>query len=1149
MQQHIASRPDLHTPCTSGRRSACFLPVRSLCVGLLLLFGVLLSGRAEAQTVEGDRAALVALYDATGGAQWTRGSNWKTSESIGDWYGVTTDTDGRVTDVDLFENNLVGSLPGALGNLTELKVLTLAFNSMLTGSIPTELGNLIALEQLALFGNNLTGSIPSALGTLSKLQGLDVSGNDLTGSIPSELGNLTELKELYFGDNSMLTGSIPVELGNLSKLEKFGANGCALNGSIPVALGNLSQLKYLWLHKNSLSGSIPAELGNLTNLIQLHLNDNSLSGTIPAELGDLTSLTRLELQNNELSGEIPAELGRLTELVYLFLHSNQLSGEIPVELGNLTKLIQVQLQDNTDLTGVIPFDARQTVLGVLVISNTDLCAPPTLHVFWDANLNYDGQACTTPMADRTFLESLYDSLGGDDWGDRTNWKSTEPLADWYGVETNEAGSVTGLSLPDNELAGVIPDGLGALTGLNMLDLSGNDLTGVIPDALETLIRLRRVDLSGNTLTGETPSWLGDLEVLEHLDLSDTQLSGSIPSSFTQTSALRTLDVSGTTVCMPPDLDFQNWLDDSGVVYRGDRCERTDRTALVALYYATDGPSWKRANWLSDAPLGDWGGVGANVDNRVTYVQISDFGLKGTIPRELGDLEFLERLALETNELTGPLPSELGKLTRLELLWVGQTGLTGPIPTELQQLPLTSLRIDETDLCVPRSESFRTWLETVLIHPLTLKTCPSDDGGGGGGGGGSGGGGGGGGGGGRTRDRHGNTPARATQVQLGESAPWTASTTGQINTSRDIDYFRLTVPYAGVLVVETTGSTDTVGTVWQDDEELDTADSGGTRRNFRLSVRVEAGPVVVAVEGNGTRTGAYTLETTLLVGYLENPGAGSFQSGIGVLSGWVCDAEGIEIEIGNFTPQVAAYGTGRLDTADVCGDTDNGFGLLFNWNLLEDGEHEVVALVDGVELGRATVTVTTLGQEFLRGVTGTCEVADFPTVGETVTLEWQQTSQNFVIAGESAPSGDNAVRSGELEGYLENPGSNSFQSGIGVISGWVCAADEVLIEINGSPQPAGYGTERLDTVESCGDTDNGFGLLFNWNLLDDGEHTVVAYADEVELGRATVQVTTLGQEFLRGAEGECVVEDFPTVGETVTLEWQQNSQNFVITQVE
>ena len=74
------------------------------------------------------------------------------------------------------------------------------------------------------------------------------------------------------------------------------------------------------------------------------------------------------------------------------------------------------------------------------------------------------------------------------------------------------------------------------------------------------------------------------------------------------------------------------------------------------------------------------------------------------------------------------------------------------------------------------------------------------------------------------------------------------------------------------------------------------------------------------------------------------------------------------------------------------------------------------------------------------------------------------------------------------------------------------------------------------------------MLFNWNLLGDGEHEVGAFVDDVELGRATGRVTTLGQEFLRGVEGECVVADFPSPGETVTLEWQQNSQNFVITDV-
>ena len=262
---------------------------------------------------------------------------------------------------------------------------------------------------------------------------------------------------------------------------------------------------------------------------------------------------------------------------------------------------------------------------------------------------------------------------------------------------------------------------------------------------------------------------------------------------------------------------------------------------------------------------------------------------------------------------------------------------------------------------------------------------------------------------------------------------------------------------------------------------------------------------------------------------------------------------IEPETGDPHRLRAAYGTERGDTEETCGDTDNGFGLLFNWNLLGDGEHTVVAYVDEVELDWATVTVTTLGAEFLWGVEGACEVADFPTGGRTVTLAWQESKQNFVLTSGTRPAG--ATRAGVAGvGHLENPGANSFQSGIGLISGWVCEAEAVELAIGAlGRQAAAYGTERLDTLAACGDTNNGFGLLFNWNLLGAGEHAVVAYVDEAELGRAVVRVTTVGtgaeEEFLRGAEGECAVEDFPLPGETVRLEWQQNSQNFVVTEVE
>ena len=262
-----------------------------------------------------------------------------------------------------------------------------------------------------------------------------------------------------------------------------------------------------------------------------------------------------------------------------------------------------------------------------------------------------------------------------------------------------------------------------------------------------------------------------------------------------------------------------------------------------------------------------------------------------------------------------------------------------------------------------------------------------------------------------------------------------------------------------------------------------------------------------------------------------------------------------LELDGVASMTAAYGTERVDTADICGDTDNGFGLLLNWNLLGDGEHEVVALCGRHRTGSGHGDGNDAwGAEFLRDVDGhLCEVADFPTVRARLCPSYLAAKQPELCAHRRRSPG----RAGRIVpgpsvdvGYLENPGPNSFQSGVGVLSGWVCAADEVEITLGDLPrQRAAYGTERLDTQDACGDTDNGFGLLFNWNLLGDGVHEVVAYVDDEELGRAAVQVTSLGHEFLRGAAGECVAADFPTRGETVTLEWQQTSQNFVMTAVE
>lgn len=101
--------------------------------------------------------------------------------------------------------------------------------------------------------------------------------------------------------------------------------------------------------------------------------------------------------------------------------------------------------------------------------------------------------------------------------------------------------------------------------------------------------------------------------------------------------------------------------------------------------------------------------------------------------------------------------------------------------------------------------------------------------------------------------------------------------------------------------------------------------------------------------------------------------------------------------------------------------------------------------------------------------------------------------------------------------------------------------------------AAEGTARVDTLVTSGEPDRGFSVFCNWNLLDDGAHTSVPTPDGEEFGRAGGGATTLGagaeKACLGSVVGECVVEDFPTPGQRTRLEWQQHSQNFVMTEGE
>jgi WD40 repeat protein len=162
-----------------------------------------------------ERSALIALYNSTNGDNWTDNSGWKDGTLSADgfqepgtehtWYGVSIENN-QVVEIGLYNNNLVGTIPPELENLTKLKWLGLSSNQ-LTGNFPGWLRNLPDLERLELFSNELEGTIPSWLGELTKLKSLKLSSNQFVGSLPVELNNLTNLDqgELDLRWNSLYT--------------------------------------------------------------------------------------------------------------------------------------------------------------------------------------------------------------------------------------------------------------------------------------------------------------------------------------------------------------------------------------------------------------------------------------------------------------------------------------------------------------------------------------------------------------------------------------------------------------------------------------------------------------------------------------------------------------------------------------------------------------------------------------------------------------------------------------------------------------------------------------------------------------------------------------------------------------------------------
>ncbi|KAL7210941.1 hypothetical protein ACSBR2_013927 [Camellia fascicularis] len=182
--------------------------------------------------------------------------------------------------VRLGQNYLSGSIPNGFLYLPELSLIELQ-NNYLTGLFEEERSKVASkLSQLNLSNNRLSGSLPASVGNFSSLKILLLNGNRFTGNIPSDTGRLKNILKLDMSRNNF-SGEIPPEIGNCLLLTYLDLSQNQLSGPIPVQIAQIHIMNYLNISWNHLNQSLPKEIGSMKSLTSADFSHNNFSGSIP----------------------------------------------------------------------------------------------------------------------------------------------------------------------------------------------------------------------------------------------------------------------------------------------------------------------------------------------------------------------------------------------------------------------------------------------------------------------------------------------------------------------------------------------------------------------------------------------------------------------------------------------------------------------------------------------------------------------------------------------------------------------------------------------------------------------------------------------------------------------------------------------------